>query len=201
MAAVPTSCALPTTFAIALPDWVAAWQADLPDCFPAQSARVDLAIELSRMNVEQGSGGPFGAALFDRADHRLVAVGVNLVVTSHCSLAHAEMVALSMAQAALGCFDLAQASDAGFELVSSCEPCAMCAGAIPWSGVNRLVSAACDADARAIGFDEGAKPTDWQAALRARGIAVASGLQRAAAVAVLRDYAARQGAIYNGGAV
>jgi tRNA(Arg) A34 adenosine deaminase TadA len=72
----------------------------------------------------------------------------------------------------------------------------MCAGAIPWSGVVRVVTGALDADVRAIGFDEGAKPEAWAEALRERGIEVTEGVQREAAVAVLKGYAALGGTIY-----
>lgn len=81
-------------------------------------------------------------------------------------------------------------------LYTSAEPCAMCMGAIPWSGVDRVVCAAADADVRAIGFDEGDKPGDWVAACRRRGIAVASGVLRDEAVAVLLAYQASGGVVY-----
>ena len=73
----------------------------------------------------------------------------------------------------------------------------MCLGAIPWSGVRGLVCGARDADARGIGFDEGAKPTDWVEALESRGIRVRQDVCRDEAVAVLREYAENGGPIYN----
>jgi tRNA(Arg) A34 adenosine deaminase TadA len=79
---------------------------------------------------------------------------------------------------------------------SSTEPCAMCLGAIPWSGVGALVTAASDGDARAIGFDEGAKPADWKAGLQERGIGVTDLLLRERAVQVLRRYREIAGPIY-----
>ena len=57
-----------------------------------------LAIELSRQNVDRGGGGPFGAAVFDRDSGRLVAAGVNRVVPQSCSVTHAEMVVIMIAQ-------------------------------------------------------------------------------------------------------
>ena len=64
--------------------------------------RMELAIALARENGRRGSGGPFGAAVFERDTGRLVAVGVNVVVASGLSLAHAEMLALSFAQRVRG---------------------------------------------------------------------------------------------------
>jgi tRNA(Arg) A34 adenosine deaminase TadA len=73
----------------------------------------------------------------------------------------------------------------------------MCLGATPWSGVGRLVCAARDEDARSIGFDEGAKITDWVESLTIRGIKVRTDLMRQEAKAVLDLYAAQGGSIYN----
>lgn len=75
----------------------------------------------------------------------------------------------------------------------------MCFGAVPWSGVSRLVCAARDDDARSIGFDEGPKTADWQPALEQRGITVVRDLLRKEAVTVLQEYAASGGTIYNAG--
>lgn len=74
----------------------------------------------------------------------------------------------------------------------------MCLGAIPWSGVSRLVCGARDEDARRIGFDEGDKPSDWIGRLRKRGIEVVRDVSRTEAVSVLEEYARNGGIIYNG---
>jgi tRNA(Arg) A34 adenosine deaminase TadA len=76
----------------------------------------------------------------------------------------------------------------------------MCLGAVPWSGVVRLVCGARDEDARAIGFDEGDKPTDWPDLLRRRGIEVLRDVRRTQAAAVLRAYVEQGGELYNGAA-
>jgi tRNA(Arg) A34 adenosine deaminase TadA len=83
------------------------------------------------------------------------------------------------------------------ELVSSTEPCAMCLGAIPWSGVRGLVCGARDEDARAAGFDEGTKPANWAKALDERGIEVVRDVLRDEAREVLRSYVSGGGTIYN----
>jgi len=178
-----------------LPDWVEEFVVD--EVYPTTEDRMRLAVELSRENVRRGTGGPFGAAVFERESGRLVAPGVNLVVSAGCSVFHGEMVAIMVAQKALGDFDLGSPGYPAHELVTSTEPCAMCLGATPWSGVRRLVCAARDADARAVGFDEGSKMKDWIPKLEERGIAVACDVLREEAVAVLREYAQTGGEIYN----
>jgi hypothetical protein len=50
-----------------------------------------------------------------------------------------------------------------------------------------------------VGFDEGAKPSDWSAALRERGIAVRRDVLRDEACAVLRRYQETGGPLYNPG--
>ena len=179
-----------------LPGWVESIVAGPGRAFESVEARMRFAIELARRNVEEQTGGPFGAAVFEADGGKLVSVGVNLVEPSHCSLAHAEMVALALAQQAVGHYDLSHGGVVR-ELVTSTEPCAMCLGAIPWSGVRRVVCGARGADACAIGFDEGAKPADWVAALTGRGIEVVRDVLRDEAQAVLRRYAESGGNIYN----
>jgi len=156
-----------------------------------------LAIELARHNVKQG-GGPFGAAVFDSESGTLLAPGVNIVVTTKWSGAHAEMVAIAIAQQVAQTHDLGSTDALRYELVTSCEPCSMCFGATPWSGVNRLVCGAAEEDAQAIGFDEGPKPADWVEALQQRGIAVKQHVQREQAKSVLQEYVKQGGFIYNG---
>lgn len=183
---------------IRLPAWLTALLSEGRDSYPDKQSRMRLAIDLARRNIEQKSGGPFGAAIFDMERHTLVAAGVNLVVPSHCSMAHAEMVAISIAQQRLGSFDLGSEGQPRLELVTSCEPCAMCFGAIPWSGIAHLACGARDEDARAIGFDEGPKLADWQDALNKRGISVERDICRDEATDLFRQYAKLNGEIYNG---
>jgi tRNA(Arg) A34 adenosine deaminase TadA len=159
--------------------------------------RMRLAVELARRNIEQGTGGPFGAAVFEAQSGRLIAAGVNLVVAAGCSLLHAETVALLLAQKRLGSFDLGGAGLPALELVTSTEPCAMCFGAVLWSGVRRLVCGARGEDAEGVGFDEGPKPAGWVGELERRGIAVVRDVLREEAAEVLRRYAQGGGVIYN----
>ncbi|HSO21079.1 MAG TPA: nucleoside deaminase, partial [Desulfosarcina sp.] len=154
-------------------------------------------IELARRNVDAETGGPFGAAIFESRSGRLVAPGVNRVIPGNCSAAHAEIIAIMLAQKICNTYDLGGDGMPAMELVSSTEPCAMCLGAVVWSGVRRLVCAARDEDARAIGFDEGPKPENWADELAQRGIAVVLDRGREEAVAVLERYLSRGGPIYN----
>ena len=109
---------------------------------------------------------------------------------------HAEVVALAVAQRKLGTYDLGAESMTPLELVASTEPCGMCLGAIPWSGVRHVATAARDEDARAIGFDEGAKPEDWTEALNSRGIKVSTDIERESACSVFQLYIKKNGHIY-----
>ena len=179
-----------------LPGWVG----ELPVAdrsFRTVEDRMRFVVELSRLNVRHETGGPFGAAIFERETGRLLAPGVNLVVGSGCSVFHAEMVAIMVAQRVVDTFDLGGEDFPPYELVASTEPCAMFLGATPWSGVRRLVCGARDEDARAVGFDEGVKPTPWVGALEERGITVERDVLRKEAADVLREYADRGGEIYN----
>ncbi|MCB1956292.1 MAG: nucleoside deaminase, partial [Rhodocyclaceae bacterium] len=182
---------------IVLPEWIAEqearWQGG------DEAARMAFVIDAARRNVETRSGGPFAAAVFEQDSGRLVALGVNRVVAEQLSMLHAEMIALALAQRALGRADLGAAGQPALELVTSVEPCAMCLGALLWSGVGSVIAGASDADARAIGFDEGPKPADWTAPLRARGVTVRAGLLQSEARAVLEAYAHSGGPIYNPG--
>lgn len=179
-----------------LPDWVGGLISG-GATYTMPEDRMRFVVELSRLNVRNGTGGPFGAAVFERESGRLVAPGVNLVVGSNCSVFHAEMVAIMVAQKTLGTFDLGGEGVPPCELVASTEPCAMCLGATPWSGVRGLVTGARDGDARAVGFDEGAKMAEWVASLEDRGISVRRDVLREEARAVLREYAELGGEIYN----
>lgn len=165
---------------------------------PDPRDQVLFAVGLARRNVEADTGGPFGAAIFEIESGRLVSAGVNLVVPSRTAIAHAEIVAIARAGEATGSFDLGAEGLPVTSMATSCEPCAMCFGAVPWSGVRRLLTSARDEDARSIGFDEGPKMTDWREALESRGITVRTDVERTAGREVLEDYASGGGVIYNG---
>ncbi|WP_432492731.1 nucleoside deaminase [Kineococcus gypseus] len=104
------------------------------------------AVEIAARNVAEG-GGPFGALV--RLGGRDVGAGGNRVTRDNDPTAHAEVVAIRAACAALGTFSLA-----GATLYSSCEPCPMCLTASLWARVDRVVYAADRHDAARGGFDD-----------------------------------------------
>lgn len=182
---------LPATVQLDLPEW-AHGVVDPTRTFPGDEAKVGLAIDLSRRNIEAQSGGPFGAAVFD-ADDRLVAIGVNRVLPQHCSVAHAETMALMLAQQHLGRARLNRDLDGNpvgrYVLATSAQPCCQCYGATVWAGIDRLLIGARSADVEALTeFDEGPLPADWPGELERRGIEVVRDIAREAACEVLAAY-------------
>lgn len=178
-----------TDITVTIPRWVDDVVAAAGPVFPDDEAKMTLVLALCTENIARG-GGPFAAAVFD-ADG-CVAAGVNRVIDTGYSIAHAEIVALMSAQRALKTV----IDKPSLTLVTSAAPCCQCFGAIVWAGVDRLVCGATTADVEAIGFDEGPKPKDWQACLRERGIEVTERVRRAEASALLNEYKAHGGVIY-----
>ena len=179
------------------PDWVA----DLvsrASVYRDDSAKMRLAIAVARANVEHDTGGPFGAAVFEKESGRLVAVGMNSVVRlNNCTL-HGEMVAFMMAQRAVGAYSLSAPNLPVHELFTSCEPCAMCLGATLWSGVKRVVYGAGREDASKLHFEEGPVFPASYKYLEDRGIEIVRDVLRDEARAVLELYRVKNGKIYNG---
>jgi tRNA(Arg) A34 adenosine deaminase TadA len=105
------------------------------------------AITLSRIMMEAGRGGPFGAVIVK--DGEIIAEGHNQVTSSNDPTAHAEVVAIREACRKLGTFKLD-----GCEIYASCEPCPMCRSSIYWARIDRIWFANSRQDAAAIGFDD-----------------------------------------------
>jgi tRNA(Arg) A34 adenosine deaminase TadA len=188
---------VPSTSPFRLPSWAIRLARRQPNQIVAASDRMRFVIQLALTNITAQTGGPFGAAVFESHTGRLIAVGINVVEPTNCSLAHAEVVALANAHRTLRQFDLGTPGLPKLELITSCEPCAMCYGAILWSGVRKVVCAARGSDATAIGFDEAPKPKNWVATLEDRGIAVSRDICRDEAIAVFQGYQQAGGRIYN----
>lgn len=187
---MPPRLRWPRTLQQSLPEWID----DLVDPgapYPSDEDRMDLVLRLARENIRRGTGGPFGAAVFEADTGALVGVGVNLVAAHRNSCLHAEVMALMVAQAAVGSHLLGLPGGPVHELVTSCEPCAMCLGAVPWSGVRRVIMGALREDAQALGFDEGPVFPESYAYLAARGLQFTRGVRRAEGRAVLEEYVAR----------
>jgi tRNA(Arg) A34 adenosine deaminase TadA len=105
------------------------------------------AIELSRLGMREGKGGPFGCVIVK--DGAIIGEGSNEVLSTNDPTAHAEVVAIRKACTALGTFQLV-----GCDVYASCEPCPMCLGAIYWARPARVIYANTKSEAQTIGFDD-----------------------------------------------
>jgi len=189
---------LPTAFTLSLPEWAVAGFADLPEIFTTTEQRMQLVLELARCNALEDTGGPFAAAVFEHESGRLVAVGVNRVMPANCSSAHAEVMALSLAQQRLRVYDLGGPGQPVSELVVNWRPCAMCFGAVLWSGIRRLTIAGSGPQLEALtGFDEGPMPRQWRAELVNRGIVLTEGILLREAIELFRWFSTSGRTVYN----
>lgn len=110
------------------------------------------AIGVSLRSREHGNH-PFGAVLVDAAG-RVVLEAENSVVTGNDCTGHAETNLVRLAWRELGPDDLAAST-----LYTTCEPCAMCSGAIYWSGISRVVYAVAETGLLALTGDHAENPT------------------------------------------
>ena len=185
---------LPVQVHLTLPAWTQ-HVVDMQRLYETPEEQVILAIELSRMNVEERSGGPFGAAVFSEGG-KLISIGVNRVVEQSCSVAHAEIMAYMMAQQRLQQFRL-NAIGKKITLATSSQPCCQCFGATVWAGIDTLLIGARSEDVEALtGFDEGPLPNDWVGELSRRGIRVERDVCREQARSVLALYRDMEGQVY-----
>jgi tRNA(Arg) A34 adenosine deaminase TadA len=179
---------LPLQIHLTLPPWIEE-VADTSRRYLADEERVGLAIELSRHNIEHGSGGPFGAAVFDEHG-RLIAAAANRVVPQTCSVAHAEILAYMAAQQRLASYRLNE-QGGHYTLATSSQPCCQCYGATVWAGIDTLLIGARAEDVESLTeFDEGPLPADWVGELERRGITVRRDILRDEARSVLAAYGA-----------
>lgn len=182
---------------VTLPSWITGavpWS----HRFTSDEEKMRLVVALSLENVERDTGGPFAAGVFESDTGALVAVGVNSVMRLNNAALHGEMMAFMFAQQQVKSFTLDAPGLPPHELVTSCEPCAMCLGATLWSGVRRLVIGASRDDAIRVGFDEGPVFAASYRYLEERGVTVVRDVMREEARSVLELYRDRAGSIYNG---
>ena len=99
---------------------------------PVEAAYLRAAIDLARRSRHRGNH-PFGALLVDAAG-LVVAEAENTVVTGHDVTGHAETNLVRIASRRFDRDYLRSCT-----LYTSTEPCAMCSGAIYWSGISRVV--------------------------------------------------------------
>lgn len=189
---------LATSATLALPDWLVRRLEALPAALPDQGDQIELVLELSRKNFEHDTGGPFAALVAESATGKLVSVAVNRAVPLACSSAHAEVMALTLAQQSLGGFDLGGPGVPAHTLVVNWRPCAMCFGAVLWSGVRSLVTAGGGGVLTELtGFDEGPLVENWESELGSRGIRVADSVAQDRALDVMRAFSRSGRAVYN----
>ena len=105
------------------------------------------AIELSKLGMQSGSGGPFGCVIVK--DEEIIGEGYNMVISTNDPTAHAEVVAIRNACKKLSAYQLSEC-----DVYTSCEPCPMCVGAIYWARPKRVVYANTRKEAASIEFDD-----------------------------------------------
>lgn len=96
---------------------------------------------------------PFGA-LLAAADGSVLLEAGNTVGTTRDVTGHAETNLVSAATRRFSTAELA-----GATLVTSCEPCAMCSGAIYWSGIGAVVYGLSEAGLLELTGDDPENPT------------------------------------------
>jgi tRNA(adenine34) deaminase len=111
---------------------------------PSELSPMSRALELARAAAAAGEV-PVGAVIIDPATGKIVGEGANAPVTAHDPTAHAEIIALRSAAARLGNYRLT-----GLHLYVTLEPCAMCAGAISFARIGKVIFAAGDSKGGAI---------------------------------------------------
>ncbi len=136
------------------------------------------ALALAAQAAEAGEA-PIGCVIVDGAGE-VIAEGANAPIATHDPTAHAEIIALRQAAAALENYRLKP----GLTLYVTLEPCAMCAGAISNARINRLVYGA--SDPKGGGVAHGARVFDqptchWKPA-------VTAGVEAEAGAKLLKDF-------------
>lgn len=185
-------------FSVSLPEWAQEESAKI-STLDSIEERMRTVIRFSKLNFENDTGGPFAAGVFEEDTGKLIVIGVNRVVPMNCSSAHAEVVALSLAQKKLNSFDLGAAKMPRHQLVVNWRPCAMCYGAVVWSGIRSLVIAGSDGQLEKLtGFDEGPIHPQWQHELQTRGITLQDNVLKDEACDVFRIFRDSGKLVYNG---
>ena len=105
---------------------------------------MQLALAEAQAAAEAGEV-PVGAVIVDPATNNVVAAAGNAPIAGHDPTAHAEIRAIRMAAEKLGNYRLS-----GLELFVTLEPCAMCAGAISFARIGRVIFGASDEKGGAI---------------------------------------------------
>ncbi|WP_104475335.1 nucleoside deaminase [Microterricola pindariensis] len=159
---------------------------------PAEPGPRDLDRLLDSIRVAERSRShgnhPFGAVLTDAAGSVLLEAE-NTVVTTGDATGHAETNLVRLASR-----DYTPAELDSCTLYTSCEPCAMCSGAIYWSGIGRVVYALAEAELYAI---TGANPENPTMRLPCREV-FAAGQRPTVVVGPAEALAAEARAVHDG---
>jgi guanine deaminase len=146
---------------------------------------LEYAIEISRRSLEDEGKTPFGAIVV--IDGRVIAEGTSSVIELQDPTAHAEVMALRNAGAALG----RHLFEDGVMYASS-EPCPMCLCACYWARVPRLVFGATSYDVATFGFEDLQLYREMSHSAEKRFLQeeAAGGVLRERAANILRSWAA-----------
>jgi len=190
---------IPVNLTITFPDWIKNFIKEKSKTpLITLEEKMSATIELSRLNIKNNTGGPFGAIIFEISSHKMISVGINLVTKELNSIAHAEILALMFAQKKLQTYNLSSLNR-DLILISSGQPCAMCFSAIIWSGIKQVAYGAPKNDIELItGFDEGPLHHNWEKEAKKRGINIIKDVLKKDALKVLKTYCKNNGIIYNG---
>lgn len=141
---------------------------------------MDLAIELSSKAYY-----PYGAVIVK--DNKIIGRSDADVPVSKTGFSHAELRAIEDAMEHLG-GHLCAEGGRGVTIYSSCEPCAMCMGAILYTGIDRLVYGATLEDSTECVNEILAKSNDIANACSNRKIEIIPEFQREESVKVLKRW-------------
>lgn len=154
---------------------------------------MSIANELALRNIQHNSGGPFGAVTVNTVTKKIIGFGIN-ASTNGGSIFHAEVLAIWDGLRSLSVSSYSDQKDP-ITLVTSSSPCAMCLGAIFWSGLKTLITGAPTSEVTKLGFDEGYLPKNIKLQCKKRGITLIPNILVEQCVDVLSQY---NGKIYNG---
>ena len=138
------------------------------------------ALLFAESSVKSGNE-PFGAVLVKNGE--IVACGENKINTENDPTYHAEMGLIRDFIRKTGVKTLAD-----YTLYTTCEPCFMCAGAMVWAKLKRLVYGASNVDLRAICGKKGYPCAQTVFENSSHSPAVTAGVLRDECIKLLKDY-------------
>ena len=110
-----------TSIKLSLPSWINK-EIDFEKKYIANEEKMQVALKLAKLNFTNKTGGPFGAIVCEEESSRIISVGVNRVIPETCSIAHAEIMAIILAQSLLGKYRLNSNKKKKYLLISTAQP-------------------------------------------------------------------------------